>query len=148
MEIALQMGCQGLAYMHSDLGVFAGANLDDELYARWLQYGVFQPVFRPHAQEECLLGLSSVLPRRKSWRGRRLSCAIACCLITRFGLLKIIRLATPLMRPLMFADPSNREFAKHANNYLWGEDFLVQPVTIIGRQTAEVRFPGNKECLV
>jgi alpha-glucosidase/oligosaccharide 4-alpha-D-glucosyltransferase len=26
--------------------------LDNELYTRWLQYGVFQPVFRPHAQEE------------------------------------------------------------------------------------------------
>ena len=43
---------QGMAYMHSDLGGFAGANLDDELYVRWLQYGVFQPIFRPHAQEE------------------------------------------------------------------------------------------------
>ena len=51
-EIALQMGMQGMAYMHSDLGGFAGANLDDELYVRWLQYGVFQPIFRPHAQEE------------------------------------------------------------------------------------------------
>src|SRR5690606_20856548 len=51
-EISLQMGIQGLAYMHSDLGGFAGDNLDDELYARWLQYGVFQPIYRPHAQEE------------------------------------------------------------------------------------------------
>ena len=51
-EIALQMGMQGLAYMHSDLGGFAGANLDDELYVRWLQYGAFNPIFRPHAQED------------------------------------------------------------------------------------------------
>jgi alpha-glucosidase (family GH31 glycosyl hydrolase) len=50
MEIALQMGMQGMGYMHSDLGGFAGPVLDDELYVRWLQYGVFQPVFRPHAQ--------------------------------------------------------------------------------------------------
>ena len=53
-EIALQMGLQGLGYMHSDLGGFAGENLDDELYVRWLQYGVFQPIFRPHAQEQVL----------------------------------------------------------------------------------------------
>jgi oligosaccharide 4-alpha-D-glucosyltransferase len=52
MEISLQMGMQGQAYMHSDLGGFANPVLDDELYVRWLQYGVFQPVFRPHAQEE------------------------------------------------------------------------------------------------
>ena len=48
----MQMGLQGMAYMHSDLGGFAGANNDPELYVRWLQYGVFQPVFRPHAQQD------------------------------------------------------------------------------------------------
>ena len=52
MEIALQMGMQGLGYMHSDLGGFAGDYFDNELYLRWLQYGVFNPIFRPHAQEE------------------------------------------------------------------------------------------------
>lgn len=46
------MGMQGLAYMHSDLGGFAGDYFDNELYLRWLQYGVFNPVFRPHAQED------------------------------------------------------------------------------------------------
>ena len=51
-EIALQMGMQGMGFMHSDLGGFAGPNLDDELYLRWLQYGVFQPIYRPHSQEE------------------------------------------------------------------------------------------------
>ncbi|MEO6347969.1 MAG: TIM-barrel domain-containing protein, partial [Aquaticitalea sp.] len=50
-EITLQMGIQGIGYMHSDLGGFGGDNLDNELYARWLQYGVFQPIYRPHAQE-------------------------------------------------------------------------------------------------
>ena len=55
-EIALQMGLQGLGYMHSDLGGFAGENLDDELYVRWLQYGVFQPVFIALG---CLLALSA-----------------------------------------------------------------------------------------
>ena len=51
-EISLEMGMQGIAYMHSDLGGFAGdQKIDTELYTRWLQYGVFQPIFRPHAQE-------------------------------------------------------------------------------------------------
>ena len=52
MEIALQMGMQGMAYMHSDLGGFAGDYFDNELYLRWLQYGVFNPIFRPHAHED------------------------------------------------------------------------------------------------
>ena len=50
-EIALQMGMQGLPYMHSDLGGFAGANDDPELYVRWLQYGVFH-----HFQTSCSRG--------------------------------------------------------------------------------------------
>ncbi|MBA4320975.1 MAG: glycosyl hydrolase, partial [Flavobacterium sp.] len=52
MEISLQMGMQGMGYMHSDLGGFAGDYFDNELYIRWLQYGVFNPIFRPHAHEE------------------------------------------------------------------------------------------------
>ncbi|MCD4695053.1 MAG: DUF4968 domain-containing protein, partial [Bacteroidales bacterium] len=40
VELSLQMGLQGIAYMHSDLGGFAGGDtLDNELYIRWLQYG-------------------------------------------------------------------------------------------------------------
>ena len=42
-DIVLQMGLQGIAFMHSDLGGFAGKNEDDELYARWFAIRRFQP---------------------------------------------------------------------------------------------------------
>ena len=48
MEISLQMGMQGMAYMHSDLGGFAGDYFDNELY-----FGcntVFLIPFRPRAR--------------------------------------------------------------------------------------------------
>ena len=58
VELSLSMGLSGLAYTHSDLGGFTHGvppdhfePLDQELYIRWLQYGVFQPVYRPHAQD-------------------------------------------------------------------------------------------------
>ena len=52
VELALQMSIFGLAYTHSDLGGFAGGDaFDPELYTRWLQFGAFTPVFRPHAQD-------------------------------------------------------------------------------------------------
>ena len=58
VELSLSMGMTGLAYTHSDLGGFTHGVLPDhfepfnqELYLRWLQYGVFQPVYRPHAQD-------------------------------------------------------------------------------------------------
>jgi oligosaccharide 4-alpha-D-glucosyltransferase len=52
VELTLQMGLQGVAWMHSDLGGFAGDNRDPELYVRWMQYGVFQPIYRPHGHED------------------------------------------------------------------------------------------------
>ena len=38
LTLPLQMGLQEL--LLQDLGGFVGKNEDDELYARWLQYGV------------------------------------------------------------------------------------------------------------
>jgi len=52
VELSLQMSLLGMAYTHSDLGGFAGGEqFDQEMYIRWLQYGVFQPIYRPHAQD-------------------------------------------------------------------------------------------------
>ena len=94
-EIALQMGMQGMGYMHSDLGGFAGANLDDELYVRWLQYGVFQPIYRPHAQEE--VPSEPVLGRQEqeSWLERQSNCDTDCCHTIIHWLLKIIKRVLP-----------------------------------------------------
>ncbi|MCP4323934.1 MAG: DUF4968 domain-containing protein, partial [Alteromonadales bacterium] len=52
VELSLQMSLLGMAYTHSDLGGFAGGEtFDQEMYIRWLQYGVVQPIYRPHAQD-------------------------------------------------------------------------------------------------
>ena len=67
-EIALQMGMQGLAYMHSDLGGFAGANLDDELYVRWLQYGVFNQFSDRMHKKMCQVNLFLEVKKQKHWQ--------------------------------------------------------------------------------
>jgi len=143
-EIALQMGMQGLAYMHSDLGGFAGANLDDELYARWLQYGVFQPIFRPHAQQDV-----PSEPVFRSEEAKRLaSFAIAMryrMLPYNYNLMAENHIeGTPLMRPLFFEEPDNPELYNYSETYLWGNDILVAPILEAGKKTQDVYFPkGN-----
>ncbi|WP_411893361.1 TIM-barrel domain-containing protein [Winogradskyella sp. A2] len=140
-EIALQMGMQGIAYMHSDLGGFAGANLDDELYARWLQYGVFQPIFRPHADET----LASE-PVYRSEKAKKLA---------NFAIQMRYRMlpynyhlmvenhveGRPLMRPLFFEEPDNKDLFEYSGSYLWGNDILVSPVLEAGKKIQEVYFP-------
>ncbi len=142
-EIALQMGMQGMAYMHSDLGGFAGPNLDDELYARWLQYGVFQPVFRPHAQEEV-----APEPVLREPATRALAKA---AIELRYQMLPYnytlafenAQYGTPLMRPLFFAEPHNQALYAVADSYLWGDSFLVKPVLQAGVKEMPVYFPAH-----
>ena len=142
-EIALQMGMQGMGYMHSDLGGFAGDYFDNELYLRWLQYGVFNPVFRPHAQEEVA------------------SEAVYKDIITREKAKKIIELryqmlpynytlafdnnqqGLPLMRPLIFEEPENPKLKIVSDTYLWGNEILVKPITTAAVTETEIYFPNK-----
>jgi len=143
MEIALQMGMQGMAYMHSDLGGFAGDYFDNELYLRWLQYGVFNPIFRPHAQEDVAseVAYKDVDTREIAKKAVEL----------RYQLLAYnYQLAfenategTPLMRPLFFNEPNNKELLSKSDGYLWGNDFLVYPIIEKGQTQKEVYFPKN-----
>lgn len=142
-EIALQMGMQGQAYMHSDIGGFAGDDLDDELYVRWLQYGVFQPIFRPHGQEE--------VPSEPLFREPATKELAKKAIELRYRLLPYnytlafenSRNGLPLMRPLFFEEPENREIYNVANTYLWGKEFLISPVMDNSVVSKDVYFPGN-----
>ncbi|VAV86014.1 Oligosaccharide 4-alpha-D-glucosyltransferase, partial [hydrothermal vent metagenome] len=140
-KIALQMAMQGLGYMHSDLGGFAGANLDDELYTRWLQYGVFQPIYRPHAQEE--------VPAEPVFREPKTKALAKESIELRYKLLPYNytlafqnnQTGAPLMRPLFFDEPNNRELQTKVTSYLWGNDFLISPILNSGVKTQNVYFP-------
>lgn len=142
--IALGMGMQGIGYMHSDLGGFAGDYNDNELYLRWLQYGVFQPIFRPHAHE----AVASEVARKD--------------VVTKAAAKKLVELryrmlpynynlayenaskGLPLMRPLLFETPEKPAALNNTNTYLWGDAFLVTPILSAQAQTVKVDFPkGN-----
>ena len=142
-EIALQMAMQGMAYMHSDLGGFAGANLDDELYVRWLQYGVFQPIYRPHAQEQ--------VPSEPVYRNPKTKELAKQAIQLRYQLLPYnytlaflnSKYGTPLMRPLFFEEPPIKDLLTYDKAYYWGQDFLISPVMQKGITSQEIYFPSN-----
>ncbi len=142
-EISLQMGVQGLAYMHSDLGGFAGNLLDNELYARWLQYGVFQPVFRPHAQEEVASEPVFKEPETKALAKQAIELRYRLLPYNYTLTFKNSQSGIPLMRPLFFEEPDNANVYPIANTYLWGNNFLVSPVMAPGITEKEVYFPKN-----
>jgi oligosaccharide 4-alpha-D-glucosyltransferase len=129
MEISLQMGLQGMAYMHSDLGGFAGANDDPELYVRWLQYGVFQPVFRPHAQQE--------VASEAVFKDAKTKALAKAAIELRYQLLPYNyslafenhQKGTPLMRPIFMEFPQAKWSFTESETYMWGSAFLVHAIT-------------------
>jgi alpha-glucosidase (family GH31 glycosyl hydrolase) len=129
MEISLQMGLQGMAYMHSDLGGFAGANNDPELYVRWLQYGVFQPIFRPHAQEE--------VPSEAVFKDPKTKALAKAAIELRYQLLPYnyslafvnSTFGEPLMRPIFMEFPKANWSFNETETYMWGNAFLVHAIT-------------------
>jgi oligosaccharide 4-alpha-D-glucosyltransferase len=143
MEISLQMGMQGMAYMHSDLGGFAGDYFDNELYLRWLQYGVFQPIFRPHAQED----VASEVARKDISTMAKAKKQVE----LRYQLLPYNytlafdnnQKGTPLMRPLFFEEPDNGKLQTMSQTYFWGNDFLVTSITKAAVTSTEIYFPKS-----
>lgn len=142
VEIALSMGLQGLAYMHSDLGGFAGNYEDAELYTRWLQYGVFQPVFRTHAQED--------VPAEPVFWDEATKDILRRYIKLRYRLMPYnytlawenTAKGIPMMRPLFYVD-DNPALLDNTTTYLWGDNFLVSPVVEKGAATQKVYFPKN-----
>lgn len=144
VELALQMSLLGLSYTHSDLGGFAGDGpIDKELYIRWLQYGVFQPVYRPHAQENAKpepifhdTETKDILREYVKLRYR---------LMPYIYSLSIENSLTgmPIMRPMFFEDESNLSLIDEKDSYFYGNAFLVAPVTELGARAVELNLPSG-----
>ena len=138
--ISVQMGMQGMAYMHSDLGGFAGDYFDNELYLRWLQYGVFNPIFRPHAQEDVAseVAYKDIVTKEKAKKQVEL----------RYQLLPYNytlafennQKGLPLMRPFYM---ENNSSDIKSDQYYWGADFLVKPITSANIKEIELQFPNT-----
>jgi alpha-glucosidase (family GH31 glycosyl hydrolase) len=110
---------------------------------RWLQYGVFNPIFRPHAHEDVASEpvYKDIITKEKAKKIVEL----------RYQLLPYnytlghenTASGKPLMRPLFFEEPANEKYISTSDTYLWGNDFLVKPITKAAATQTEIIFPKN-----
>lgn len=142
IPIMLNAGLSGLGYMSSDIGGFAVDPKDPvnpELYVRWLQMGVFNPVLRTHAsyqpepyhyaKDEALI--KQYIRMRYQWLPYNYTLAYE---NSAKGL--------PLVRPLNFrGDNPGEEYARVDDEYMWGDEVLVAPVMKPGLKSRPVLFP-------
>ena len=148
VELSLQMGVLGMGYTHSDLGGFAGGEqFDKEMYIRWLQYGVFQPIYRPHAQDN--IAPEVVFHDKETQDILRKFIKLRYNLLPYNYTLAYQNSTTgmPLMRPLFFEydldDKNNLHHINNTKSYLWGDAFLVTPVVEPGVKSVPVTLPSG-----
>ncbi len=142
VELSLQMSLFGLAYTHSDLGGFAGDNWDEELYIRWLQYGVFQPIYRPHAQD-------AVAPE-PVFHSEQVQNIIRQSVNLRYQLMPYLytmafensQTGKALMQPVFYKTGMKQDMDDRYD-YLWGDAFFVSPIMNEGVQQKQVNLPAG-----
>ncbi|MDE6342863.1 MAG: DUF5110 domain-containing protein, partial [Muribaculaceae bacterium] len=143
-KLLLGSGLSGLGYMSNDVGGFAvdpEKPFDPELYVRWVQAGTFSPILRTHAQDrpepyhypkqEDII--RRFIRMRYEWLPYNYTLAYE---NATSGL--------PLMRTLNFrGNEEDAHLGDISDEYLWGDNVLVAPVTRQGARTRKVAFPSG-----
>lgn len=142
VPMMLGMGMSGLAYHGSDIGGFTGPRTSPELYVRWMQYGAFCPFMRAHSAGQ----------DPEPWAfGEEAERICTEFIELRYRLLPYIydcaeensASGMPLARPLALAYPGDSTAASLDTQYLWGDAFLVAPVTNDGARARRVYLPAG-----
>ena len=152
--VLLGMSLSGLPYTHSDAGGFAAADqADPELYTRWLQFAAFTPLFRPHgtALEDFDKSIKSIPSEPCFWEEPYKS-IVRNYIKLRYQLLPYnyslsydqAVLGKPLMRPLYYYSFADSSALKADDEYFWGDNILVAPVTTQGATSRLMYLPAGK----
>ena len=121
----------GYTWWSHDIGGHYLGKRDDELYARWLQYGIFSPVMRLHSTTSDLLG-------KEPWRYPSPIGEIAKeQLVFRHKLIPYIytmnfrthKKGLALVEPMYYSYPDNPDSYKIKNEFMFGSRLLVIPIT-------------------
>ncbi|MGA9119363.1 MAG: glycoside hydrolase family 31 protein [Bacteroidota bacterium] len=140
-SMCLNMGVSGQPFVGSDIGGFIG-HPSGELFARWLELGVFTPLMRAHSvinevnKEPWEYGDSFTAINRKT-------------IELRYRFLPYIytemeaasRTGVPAMRPMILEFPKDGEFHGRYDEFMFGDNLLVAPVMVEGDRKKEITIP-------
>jgi alpha-glucosidase (family GH31 glycosyl hydrolase) len=122
----------GYSWWSHDIGGHMGGIEEDELYTRWVQYGVFSPILRMHCT-------NNPFHERRPWeRSPATERAASRALRLRHMLIPYIYTMSwrnhhsglPLVTPVYYSDPNENTFTFTAYNTYWfGSELLAAPYT-------------------
>ncbi len=166
MAAGLNMGMAGIPWWTTDIGGFHGGNPKNpafrELLIRWFEYGTFCPVMRLHGYREplknpmgteggaaCVSGADNEVwsfgdeayEICKVYLGLRES--------LKPYITELMEAAhergTPVMRPLFYDFPEDKNAWEVEDQYMFGPDMMVAPVLYAGMRKRTVYFPEGRE---
>lgn len=145
IPMCLSLAVSGWAFCGADVGGFF-KHPDEELFVRWYQTGAYLPFFRGHAhidtkrREPWLYNPTTTALVREALRARY---SLLPHWYTLFHIQEIT--GAPVIRPLWYEFPRDRETFAMENQYLVGDNILVRPVTEPGVTQVSIYFPGEEE---
>ena len=121
----------GYTWWSHDIGGHCFGERDDELYLRWVQYGVFSPVNRLHSTSNEFMG-------KEPWKyGAAVRIYATEALRLRHRLIPYLytmnrltaRDGKALVEPMYYGSPEDERAYTCPNEYFFGTQLLVAPVT-------------------
>ncbi|HTJ71033.1 MAG TPA: ricin-type beta-trefoil lectin domain protein [Actinospica sp.] len=117
----------GLSNVSNDIGSFHGDHLADDMYARWVQLGTFQPVDRLHSDHGDRLpwnyGAAADASAERFLRLREALVPYTYTLAAQANATGV-----PIIGPLYLDYPANSEAYTYNEEYLYGDNVLVAPI--------------------
>ena len=118
----------GLSNVSHDIGSFHGGHLADDLYARWVQFGTFQPVDRLHSDHGDRLPWDYTGAAAASAQ-RFVQLREALVPYTYTAARQANQTGVPIVRPLYLDYPGSAAAYAASGEYLYGDNLLVAPIT-------------------
>lgn len=141
----------GYTWWSHDIGGHHFGARDDELYLRWLQFGAFSPIMRLHSTSNDLLG-------KEPWNyPAEIADYASDALRFRHKLIPYLDTMNyrthsegiALCEPMYYLYPKNEEAYMVGNQYMFGSELLVSPITkpsdpLVNLAGAKVWLPDGR----
>jgi len=138
-------------YWSHDIGGHTAANhIDPELYVRWLQFGALSPILRTHSTKNSNLN-------KEPWVfNNEYFTVIRNTIQERYQIAPYVYAmarktyddALSLCRPMYYDYPENKEAYDNKNEYMFGDNMLVYPITAPmenGKSKVKVWLPAGND---
>ncbi len=170
VPIAINSGLSGIPYWGTDTGGFVTTKeFTGELYARWFQFSAFCPLFRSHGRtwrlhlpwawnegsvvpDDAAHSSAAMLPDPAELHNPEIEPICRKYLELRYRLLpytySVVReghvTGAPIIRALWLHYPDDPQSVTRGDEYLWGRDILVAPVTEKGATARSLYLPRGE----